>query len=655
MFTDNIIRDVAIGCGWSIIMTLGFIGLGSCMLLLINKKEQPEWLKATLGAGTFIILGTILDYYSQSTRINLVTILFLGVGFWIITGGIRNLWKTLKYAGISGIVLIAVATYIACLGANNWMYDANWDDASGYWPVCHEMSVSGQSYAPLSFRRILAWGGQYPPQMLGMLFTSDLGGAIYDRSVGAWIGLLLVLYAFRNSRSSALVPIAGSFLIALPQTALNSAPAVLPAFFFCALYLERKNIWIASLTMGAIALTRTQLIVPTAIIGLLAIWDLYKSQGIKASIKYTILVPIITALFCLASMLLHHQMYGTYSVFINPGPVNKDYISFTGHIEHLASNAWSFAGASPELATILGLIILQLSSRMAIISLITMGFFLATMPEYSIVEFRRYAWPVFSATLYLSTIIGWKNHKAIITIMLVACSYYPLSMLTTYYKKAGEGFEKSLGGEYYWQKGPKAQTKVPEGRTIIWVSGQPALLDYGRNKIINWDSFPAVGNSPKSTEPSEWRKWGQIFNADYLVVEEFIPALKKLWVGYEEPGSLKHYTRVWYPDRERGIDLLKNLEKTLPTYKYNGYVFYDLRPEGSPYELDIPIEEINNLREEEREDASLNEKWKKIEEDYKKERKEWEQRRLKAQEKRDKARLVRNRLKNNQEAQEKID
>lgn len=642
MFTDNIIRDVSIGCGWSIIMTIGFIGWGSTLLLCLKQKNKPEWLKATLGVAILTILGTILDYFSISTRVNLLLLLFLGIGAWIITGGIKNLWNTLTSLGLSGVALLSAATYVACLGANLWMYDANWDDASGYLPVCHEMSVSGQSWAPLSLRRILAWGGQYPLQMLGMLFTSDLGGAIYDRSVGAWITLLFVLNTLKTKVTYPLTPIAGLFLILFPQTGLNTAPAVIPAFLLCSLYTERKNIIIGSVLIAAIALTRSQLVVPTAIIGMIAIYDIYNKQGLIRSVTYGTLVPMLTLLFCLASMLLHKQIYGTYSVFLTPGPLNANYISFMGHWEYLTQNVWSLTAIIPELTLIIGIIIIRLHPKMAWLSLITIIFFLLTMPEYSVIEFRRYSWPVITAATFLAFMAGWPFHRTTLTLLLIAASYYPLGMLSTYQRKAGEGSEETLGGNYYWQTGPKAQTKIPKGRSIIWISGQPALLDYSRNKIINWDSFPAVGQCPTNSCAEDWRDWGAEYKADWLVTEEFTQEQKNIWIGVGIPNNLNHYTRVWYPDRNRAIDTLKKLESTLPTYKYNGYVFYDLRPKGSPFELDIPQYEIKELKEEEKIKVQNEEKWMEIERQLKNEQEAWMKKTLEAQEKRDQARTGRN-------------
>jgi len=643
MFTDNVVRDVAIGCGWSIVMTIGFIGLGSALCLILNLKERAEWLKATLGFAIFIVVGTFLDYYSLATRLNLLLLLFLGLALWVSTNGIKNLWETLKYTGWSGTALIATATFVACLGANSWMFDINWDDSSGYLPVCHQMSVSGQSWAPLSLRRILAWGGQYPPQTLGMLFTSDLGGAIYDRSVGSWIALLITLAALREKKTNPLTAIAGAFLIILPQTPLNTAPAVIPTFLFCALYVERKNIPISALLLAAIALTRTQLAAPAAIVALFSLLDLYKEKGVKSAFTYLALVPALTFSLCLGGILLQQQIYGTPTVFLNPGPLNKDYISFEGHSKYLLENLQSMTAIIPELGGLIGLLILGLAPRMTGLAIGTMFFFLLTMPEYSTVEFRRYAWPLIAASFYLATISGWGSNRKIITIILIATSYYPISTLTKFYNKASEGLEKSTSGEYHWQKGPKAQMKIPEGRTIIWISGQPALLDYGRNTIINWDSFPAVGNSPQKADPDEWRKWAQSYGADYLACDEFTPMVKKQWAFWNDPNNLKHYVRVWFPDRERGIKLLEELENKVPTYKYNGYVFYDLRPEGSPYELDIPLHEIEELKQEEIKEKEHSKRWKQIEAEFKAEEKKWMEYKQEKQAKRDQDRIQRDR------------
>lgn len=615
MFTDNIPQEIAIGTLWSFAIALSLIGWGS-LLTTLFKVTKNEWVKGVLGLGVFIVLSSLLDYLSLANRENLVYMFLIGFAIWAVNKGPKNLWDLTKDAGINGLLLLLVTLYIAILGSNTWLYDSNWDDSSGYYPVCHEMSVSGQSWAPLSLRRILSWGGQYPLQTLGMLFTMDMGGYIYDRSVGGWIVLLLALTTFKGQKPSAWTPLAGVGILLLPHTALNSAPTVISALLFLGMYIERKNIVFCAIFMAATALTRSQLIVPSIMVGLLTIYEIWRYQkNSKELVRYALLTPTITAILCIPAMLLHKEMYNTVTVFLSSGTLDKSYITFTNYLQNLTTNLWdTLITCSPNLAVLFGCIGINAGRKISIIAFLTLLFMVVSMPEYSWIEFRRYSWPVIAAALWIAVLQGWSpRKKAILTIMLLASSTYALGTLTTYHKKAGQAIKAITNNEYPWYEVPRAQKLVPEGSPIIYLGSQPALLDYTRNKIVNWDSFPAVGNPPSTNDPQLWRKWASKFGANYLIHIDFEATypngttVEDLWISPHVVGGgiLPHYTRVWFPDRKKNIPILKSLTEVFPYAKSNRHVIIDLRPENSPYELSIPKEEIERIKKYEKEDKEF--------------------------------------------------
>lgn len=626
MFTGNFIQEIAVGTAWSIALTLSLIGWGSLLLVITRQGNRDEWLKATLGVGFFIVLSSLLDYTSLANRTNLVYMALIGLITWTLSGGPKNLWGVLKQSGTTGIMLCLVALYLAVLGANSWMYDSNWDDSSGYWPVCHEMSQSGQSWAPLSLRRALSWGGQYPLQTLGMLFTMDLAGYLYDRSVGAWITLLLTLSAFKGKENSLWTPLAGVGMLILPQTALNSAPTVLSALLLLAMYLERKNITPCAILMAATALTRSQLIIPAAVIGILTIFEMVKEQKNWREIaKYGFLTPTLIIIFCIPAMLLHKEMFNTLAVFINEGTLNKDYIKFINHKENLLINLWdALIICTPNLAILISCIYLNFSRKLSMIAVFVLLFMIVTMPEYSWVEFRRYSWPVITAALWLAVYKNWNpKNKVILTVLLLVPLTYPLNTLTAYHISAGEAIKAITENKYPWHDTPMAQSKVPKNTPIIYVGLQPALLDYSRNKIINWDSFPAVGEPPETNDPNLWRQWGAQFGAHYLIYTDFEAiypngkTVEDLWI---QPyigggGNLPHYDRVWYPSRKKYIDIMKSLKDVFPYAKTNKHIILDMRPEGSPYELSISMEELEIEKAFEREDKEFIKKYNELRKD----------------------------------------
>lgn len=613
-FTDNEIRDISIGVAWSLAMTISLIGWGGILCKVLGLKDRAEWIKGALGGGGFIVTAGLLDYLGAASRMNLVLMILSGLAIWAFTGGIRNLKDTVSGAGLAVVPMTGVALYIATLGSNSWMFDANWDDSSGYWPICEQISVTGTSWGPLSLRRALTWGGQFPLQTVGMLFTSTLGGYIYDRAVGSWLMLLCGLAGLKGKKSPALAAVAGSMLIVLPNTSVNSAPTVLAAVFLAACYVERKSPIGAAILMATTALTRTQLIPTAVMLGILAMVEIRKEKSAWAGIKYGMGAAGGTLLLCLPLLLLQKQMFDTYCVFLSAGTINTDYCTFIGSTANLGERFWTvLTSLTAVLGCLIGLVTVKKSRACGVIALITLCVMVVTMPEYSILEWQRYSWPVFTMATMVGIYLGWRKSTApVLTVATVAMCGLPLWTLIAYQQKSVQSSEQVSAGLYPWQSQGKAQYKIPENKGIVFINLQPAMLDFKRNKVINWDSFPAVGNAPKTADAEAWRAWGKKIGAEYLVMTDFnarIGPNKKmydLWIAGGGPATnLAHYQRVWFPDRKARISTLQELEQKLPRYRSNGQIILDLRPEGSPYELSIPWEAVEKDRKNEPEEDRI--------------------------------------------------
>ena len=607
-FSENLIKDVSIGLGWSLVMAFSLIGWGTVVCLASRLKNRPEWVKGALGTGAFIVLGGLLDYLGVANRMNLTGLTLIGTAVWAFTGGPKNLWATIKRAGLPAVAMLGVAAYIAALGCNSWMFNANWDDSSGYWPVCEQMAVTGTSWAPLALRRALTWGGQFPLQTVGMLFTSTLGGYLYDRAAGTWLVLLCACAGLEKDKNTNWATVAGCLLIVLPNVTVNSTPTVLSALMAAACFVERERVIPMALLIAASVLTRTQMLVPMALLGLWASMETIKGKGWACALKYASSASVLTAALCLPLVLLQKEMFDTYSVFWDPGTVNKGYISFQGHFENLGVRFWTVLWEmAPILGALGGLLAIRKVRPLALVALGTIVLMTLLMPEYSIIEWRRYSWPVIAAALMVAVATEWRKAWAPLTAVAVAaCSSLPLETLGVYQKKAETGAEES-GGDYPWQSAGKAQMKIPEGRGIVVINLQPAMMVFSRNKIFNWDSFPAVGNPPENPDPEQWREWAKNLGAEYLIMTDFQARtgpnrkVSDLWLGtYADDKDLAHYKRTWYPHRMKGIQTIMDLADKLPKYRSGGEIILDLRPEGSPDELDIPKEEVEKTRRGER-------------------------------------------------------
>jgi hypothetical protein len=603
IFTDNQIRDVAIGVGWSIAMALSMIGWGGVWCKIWNLT-QAEWVKGAIGVALWTVVSGLMDSLALANRTNLTVLILAGLAGWALTKGPENLWKTIAPTGLSGLALFSMATVMAAIGANCWLYPGSWDDISGYWPISEQLSVSGQSWAPLSLRRASSWGGQFPLQSVGMLFTSTLGGYIYDRSMGSWLIMLAAATAGQTKTARGWFAIAGCLLIFVGNVAVNSTPTLLAAVMLAACYLLRSHIPSCGLIMAGTLLGRTQMIIPMGLLGMWTVWETWRAGGWKTALKFAVATPLLILVLCLPLMILQKIMFDSWTVLLEAGTLNKDYCTFVGYGENIGGRFLQLVEFIPGmLVGIFALMTLKSLRPMAVIALLTLCLMVLTMPEYSLSEWIRYTWPTISALMILGVVLEWKTSPILLTLVIgTGCSvaFGAMKVYTTWAKEAAEG---ETGG---WSSGAKAQLKIPEGRTIGAIVEFPSLQNFKRNKILVLDSFPSMGDVPRTGEPADWRSWASRWGIDYILVKDLQrrirPGKKKVdtWIGVDAPeGFPSNYARIWYPDRSRGIGNLWAVSEKVPRYLVGEEIIIDMRPEGSPYELAFSEKELAEIKKQE--------------------------------------------------------
>jgi hypothetical protein len=593
MPTTNPINDILIGTSWSIGITLLLIGWGY-LVHTQGTKNSPIWLVGAIGSAIFILLSNILDAMGVATRTNLLLILLIGgFGYLKHINSIKGLPKILKSGDLGDFFLILLGLFFAAIASTNWVFGGNWDDTSGYWPVCHQMAIQGFSEGYLSLRRSLSLGGQYGLQSLGMLFTDEMGGSIYDRGVGAIVLSIFALGLYRKyDKNRFLGFLLGCVAIVLPQYAINSAPAVLVTILLLAAWYKRDNMLLLGLLLGIVITLRTQAVIPAFMIGMYSLYEVYKNRTTKDVIRFAIITPSITIGCLIPGMVISTKLYETALIYLNSGSLHEGYITFESSIAKHIENLYPLFEISMPLIALCGfLIICNIGRVLGVIALVSLLAAYYSMPEYSGYEWARYSWPIVCTAL-LSALTLLKDKSPSLSYGVIALSAtmvsYPASMVKHKIEHSIAAHQGNIKRDYLWEVGLLSQLSIPAKAGVIVINRTPTSLDYSRNKLIIWDSFPAVGNCPKTSDPNEWREWASKFGADYIMYESWdLPGhydaendkyltIEEMWTT---KGSVKldHYERVWTPHRQEKIALLKELREKVPSWEAAGSIILDLK------------------------------------------------------------------------------
>jgi len=563
---------------WSIGLWASMKGFGWALRKTTNLKT-PLWTDPVNGVVLFVVVTGWLDYYHLSTRITLTLIALAGIALFLVACATALQKKQFPKIGPKEGIVILTASVIAALGSYHIQYMANWDDVTGYLPVCNEMMISGNSWAPLSLRRALSWGGQYPLQTLGMLFTSDRGGWIYERAMGTW---LLLGFALALSRSGKGWVYAGIAILALiaPQTNLNSAPNVLIVLIMLSAWLLRNNPILLGATGAAMLALRTQCLPFLGLLLLFITWEQFKKAGWKTALKNACITGGLILALLTPFALNHLRQFQTPIILLWPGTIDANYLKFQATVLERLDGIWQMTLTTGPLLLALLLGLENKKSRtLCICALIATAIITITMPEYSATEWRRYSWPAITAALLLLSFNWAKTGRSRSAFLALALSTtYPLRELD----RAGNKIVTELKATGFdWSEATRAQLTVPEGANLAVLLLQVNGLDFQRNKIFNLDVFPAVGNVPRTPDPEAWKAWTKSQGIDYLMHLDFQETrggikASDLFIKPSSPVTdLKNYRRVWFPDRQKIMDCLDKLRTTIPNRKEGAFIIFD--------------------------------------------------------------------------------
>ena len=412
---------MAKGVLWALAIGFGLWGLGET----VRKNTDPtlpEWTNPLWGCTLFILIGGWMDLSATATRTNLTLLLLVGIG-----AGMLTLTKKGKaWAAMSKKTpcpkqtatiawLTACALGLAWVGSRTILYRGNWDDITGYLPLCNQIAAHGTSWEPLSMRRATSWGGQFPLQTLGMLFTYDRGGYIYERGVGTLLLLGLATAAAKEVKGWTGV-VVGTLILLAPQGNTSCAASVTVTALCLATWLARKKpALMAACSCAAIAL-RFQAIPFVGAVALTEAWEERKNI-LRWAGTYSASFAACALPFAWSEMLQFH----TPITALWHGTLDPALTTFQSNWKMQLGN-WVVVAASMGPAIIaIGAGLKNKETRGACAGgLLTLAYMVCCMPEYSLYEWRRYAWPALAGAAIISAWQWGSKNKTAAALTLAA-------------------------------------------------------------------------------------------------------------------------------------------------------------------------------------------------------------------------------------------
>jgi hypothetical protein len=564
-------ETMILGLGWGSVMTAAMWGIGG-ITRFKTWPEGPAWGTAVLGVAIFTWIGGVLDSMGGASRTMLTGTILIGLAAAALQLTRRKPpMKEINWTQ-TGAIIIAAAGSFMIWGTWFSQENANWDDTTGYIPTCHQMAEYGRSWAPLAVRRAYTWGGQYPLQVTGMLFTQDHGAYIYERVLGTWILVGIGLQTAKRAGGWKGTTI-GWLITAVPQININCAPNILVTALLIGAWENRKTSTLMAMLLGCACAMRFQAIPPAAAIGLWA----WKESGWKWQFATT--GATTGLLYLLPFWWNHYDQFKTILPNLWPGTLSREHLEFVQSwpqtIENITRMATHSAGPLIVGGAMLGG---RNNKALAAIGIGTLIYMTLSLPEFSQLEWKRYAWP----TLAAMAIVGarrWSTGNPMAALLALTCLIGPpLEQTEKFWTKTRKVPQWDI-----WETRKAIINNTEENtRVATWVF-QTNLLDFQRNTIIVLDDFPLVGNPPEDGNPEAWKQWAKKQGIEILCHLDFNArrgplSVREILTRASGPHTnLKHYQRVWWPKRKVMMKALEELREKIPSRQDGPFIFLDLR------------------------------------------------------------------------------
>jgi hypothetical protein len=259
---------------WAGCVCLSFVGYGKALLRLFKVYNISWAVAGCVGISLLVALGGFLEIVSLVRAPVLAGIVLVGDALFVGTSwraclrfpdllaNIRALGKMNRAIALLLLVLVAFST-VRFFGNLEPRYFNRYDDLTAYLSFPTEMLQLGSLPSdPFSERRIeSSLGGSYFLQTLTMVGGDARTIRFIDWGFGSVLYVALVFAICRRLNLSIAVSLALSLLtFVIPLRRLNTTMAVLPAAFFCFLFLlqlatemDELHIWLRPALMGIAA------------------------------------------------------------------------------------------------------------------------------------------------------------------------------------------------------------------------------------------------------------------------------------------------------------------------------------------------------------------------------------------------------------------
>ncbi|TMQ18286.1 MAG: hypothetical protein E6J90_20465 [Deltaproteobacteria bacterium] len=236
------------GIAWLGFLMFVLTGWGWLVGRIARIDDPDAGLRAALGAAGYLAIAGVLIAAGVLTRP--VILVLIGLGFaafaWREATAPVATWQRLRagFAFVRGnpvlgvfVLALGALAVVRIVGAVAALDRNPWDDDLAYTPLVKRLLDTGDLVEPFSFRRLGAYGGQTALQALGAARGTLANVHLIDKGVGTAVTLLLMLGHARERRTRPLwLGLVAMVVIALPETAINTASYWTAAMMFLALY-----------------------------------------------------------------------------------------------------------------------------------------------------------------------------------------------------------------------------------------------------------------------------------------------------------------------------------------------------------------------------------------------------------------------------------
>lgn len=583
---------VMLSCFWILLIFVSVWGYGSALIQAF-KVECDGWLAPIFGLSLFTFMGGLLATVglANGTVLTLLVLAGLALAALQTFPFLKDIFAEWRpNVGVEYLIVIGTALFIIMASVKLSDEFFNPDDQEGYGSIVADMRANGTMGQPLSFRRAMTYGGQFPLQTAMVALDTPDSLYAYDVSLGiaclAAMGLFFLRDAPPNRRVLLAILFSGALI--LPVAKNNSAPALLVTCTLLAGLLTLisgrgwKLAFLGGLCLGTAITMRMQSL---AFVGLFsagyAVFCLLEKERRIDLIGYVAGAGLAVAPF----VLMQWQLFETPLPSLWTGTLNPDIVNFSagglfsvGIIGTLLTTEQYLAG----LVLVVGLLAWKRPELVLVVGaclIATLVVVVATSGT-RIFDAWRYTWPIVSAVGLLFLIYPLKNgfQGRFVTwlAVLVLAGFPSLRFGIQSINSMGSQLHKTLGRTELFNidrasPGVLAQNLIPEGTKFMVVGDYPYYLDFSRNTILNLDIPGDLASQPMH-DAIAFKGWLKDMGVEYILAPDFnIPGFSWSRASVDNIEGRPFFDDILRPAKLQTMEMIDVLAADPGTMSQNGY------------------------------------------------------------------------------------